>query len=150
MIFANKLKGAVYGLELSSDWLPFYWWRMKLAYTYQRMNLRSREGFVDLTGQAAGIEGSSPRHQISWFNSIDLPGNVTFDAWLRYVDALPAVSVRSYFTVDTRLAWRPSPNLEISLVGQNLVDSSRREFVSVDGLSTRTQRGCYGKITYEF
>jgi len=40
--------------------------------------------------------------------------------------------------------------MEISLVGQNLVDSSRREFVSVEGISTKVQRGMYGKVTFEF
>ena len=150
LVYANNMEGRVYGLECSSDWKPLSWWRMKLAYTYQRMDLRPKGNIPDLSGQAASVEGRSPLHQLSYFNSVDLPRNVTFDAWLRYVDELPSIAVRSYVTLDTRLAWRPRSNLEISLVGQNLIDSSHREFVSVDGISTKSQRGIYGKVTFEF
>ncbi len=150
LFYANSLEGKVYGLEVSSDWLPLSWWRMKLAYTYQRMDLRLKGKIPDLSGQAASVEGRSPRHQLSYFNSVDLPGNMTFDAWLRYMDALPSIAVESYVTLDARLAWRPRSNLEISLVGQNLIERSHREFVSADGLSTKIQRGLYGKIVFEF
>jgi iron complex outermembrane receptor protein len=149
-VYDNNLEGTVYGVELSADWLPVSWWRMKLAYTYQRMDLHLKGDVADITGQADGTEGSSPRHQLSWFNSIDLPGNVTFDSWLRYVDDLPVLQVRSQVNLDLRLAWRPRPGLELSLVGQNLIDSSHREFVSVEGISTRSERGFYGKVVFEF
>jgi iron complex outermembrane receptor protein len=114
------------------------------------MDLRLKGNIPDLSGQAASVEGRSPRHQLSYFNSVDLPGNMTFDAWLRYMDALPSIAVESYVTLDARLAWRPRSNLEISLVGQNLIERSHREFVSADGLSTKIQRGLYGKIVFEF
>jgi iron complex outermembrane receptor protein len=58
--------------------------------------------------------------------------------------------VSDYVTLDARLAWRPWPKLELALVGQNLVNSDHREFVSVDGISTKVQRGVYGKITWNF
>jgi hypothetical protein len=96
------------------------------------------------------IDGQSPQHQVSFRASLDVPGNLAFDAWVRYVDALPALRADSYVTLDARPAWRPWPQLELALVGQNLVESAHREFVSVDGISTQVQRGVYGKITWGF
>jgi iron complex outermembrane receptor protein len=149
-VFANDQKGEVYGVELASDWLPLPWWRMRLSYTYQRMDLRLTGNGAGIEGQTGYIEKQSPDHQISLFSSLDLPGNLTFDTWMRYVDDLPSIGVRDYFNLDLRLAWRPLPGLELSLVGQNLIDTARSEFVSIEGLSTRVERGFYGKVTFEF
>jgi iron complex outermembrane receptor protein len=149
-VFANNQEGEVYGLEISSDWLPLPWWRMRLSYTYQRMDIRLKEDIAVMTGQTGYIEGLSPDHQLSLLSSMDLPGNLSFDAWLRYVDDLPAVSVGSYVNLDLRLSWRPLPGVEVSLVGQNLIDTSHREFVSLEGISTKTERGLYGKVVLEF
>ena len=44
------------------------------------------------------------------------------------LDAAASPSVPSYITFDTRLAWQPIPNLELSLVGQNLWDNHHPEF----------------------
>jgi len=149
-IFVNNMEGKVYGLEVSNDWLPLSWWRLKLSYTYQQMDIRLKGNIADTTGRAKSIEGRSPKHQISLRSSIDLPWDLTFDGWVRYVDALPSIAVNSYVTMDTRLAWRPRPNLELALTGQNLIESSHREFVSVEGISTKTERSFYGKVVFGF
>jgi iron complex outermembrane receptor protein len=149
-VFANDQKGEVYGVELASDWLLLPWWRMRLSYTYQKMDLRLTGAGAGIEGQTGYIEKQSPDHQISLFSSLDLPGNLTFDTWMRYVDELPSMGVRNYLNLDLRLAWRPLPGLELSLVGQNLIDTSHQEFVSIEGISTRVERGFYGKVVFEF
>jgi len=62
---------------------------------------------------------------------------------------LPSPSVPSYVTADLRLAWRPSPSLELSIVGQNLFDNQHPEF----GAAANRQeipRSVYGKVTWRF
>ena len=57
----------------------------------------------------------------------------------------------SYVTLDVRLAWRPRNNLELSLVGQNLLDSHQKEFESqLFTLGSEVERSVYGKITWGF
>jgi iron complex outermembrane receptor protein len=150
LVYSNNLEGEVYGVEVAGEWQLRDWWRLRLAYTYQQMHLRLKGGAAPMDTQGEDIEGQSPRHQVSFRSSVDLPGNVALDAWVRYVDALYSLQVSSYVTLDARLAWKPWPNLELSLVGQNLVDSDHREFISVDGVSAKIQRGVYGKLTWSF
>ncbi|MDB6123716.1 MAG: hypothetical protein JWQ71_2709, partial [Pedosphaera sp.] len=61
---------------------------------------------------------------------------------------LPSPNVPSYFTCDARLAWQFKNNLEISLVGQNLV-GKHTEFGAAP---TRQEipRSIYGKVTWRF
>jgi hypothetical protein len=76
---------------------------------------------------------------------IDLPANFELDIIGRYVDGLPKTTateeVRSYGTVDARLAWHYK-SFEISLNGQNLLEKYHAEFGS-----QRIPRSVYGKVT---
>ena len=36
--------------------------------------------------------------------------------------------VHQYITLDARLGWRPCPNLEMALIGQNLLQDHHLEF----------------------
>ncbi|MCP4407573.1 MAG: TonB-dependent receptor [Gammaproteobacteria bacterium] len=72
------------------------------------------------------------------------------DIWLRYVDRLPSLDVDHYVTLDARVAWKTKKNIELSLVGQNLVASKhlefRTEFVEIS--PTQVERGVYGKLLW--
>ena len=50
------------------------------------------------------------------------------DASIRHVGELPAPQVPAYTAVDVRLGWRPNDRLELSLSGQNVLDSGHFEF----------------------
>ena len=62
-----------------------------------------------------------------------------------------APGIKSYTTMDMRLAWKPRPNLELALVGQNLFDSQRPEFGTsplIRSPLVEVERSIYGKVTY--
>ena len=99
------------------------------------------------------IEGDSPHHQISLRPCINLTKDLQLDLWTRYVSNLPNQDIKSYISLDTRIAWRPIENVELSLVGQNLLDPQRPEFNQTTFLNvfnTEVQRAAYGKITWCF
>ena len=54
---------------------------------------------------------------------------------LRYVGALALPAVPSYTALDLRLGWQLSSHVDLSIVGQNLLDSGHGEFTEV---TTRT------------
>ena len=146
----NKLFGETYGAEASATLALTSWWRLRPAYTFLEMQLHKRPGSTDTTSEQD--EGKSPQHQFTLRSSMDLPGNVFFDCALRYVDDLPALGVSSYITLDARLAWQATKNLELSLVGQNLLEPRHREFSPsfIQTQRAEIQRGIFGKITLRF
>jgi iron complex outermembrane receptor protein len=84
---------------------------------------------------------------------MDLPMDFELDSWLRYVDNLPSLDVESYITLDARLGWRPKENLEISIVGQNLLDDRHPEFGQpwfIHYVPTEVEHSVYGKVTWHF
>jgi len=150
MIAENKMDGVSYGAELSADWRLSDWWRLQAAYTYLNMQLDLDSDSKDFTFSDA--DGESPHHQFSIRSSTDLPGEVEFDLWARYVDYLPNINIGSYVTLDARLGWKPVDNIDLSIVGQNILDSHHPEFKPevIDTLPTEVERSVYGKITWLF
>ena len=144
---ANNLAGETYGVEVLANYQIANWWRWQVGYTYLHMQLRTKQGSSDTTSVASG-EGSSPRHQFFWRSWLDLPANLELDTALRYVDALAYRNVSQYVALDVRLGWRPTKSLELSVVGQNLLDHRHLEFSS--SLRTEIQRGIYGKIIWRY
>ncbi|KPK02042.1 MAG: TonB-dependent receptor [Nitrospira bacterium SG8_35_4] len=146
----NKMQGETYGVELASDWKILDWWNIRAAYTYLQIQMHLDEDSTDTTSESA--EGESPHNQFSLRSSADIGMDVDLDLWVRYVDNLKTQDVDKYITLDARLGWKPVQNLELSLTGQNLLDSQHPEFNPeiVDVIPTEVQRSVYGKITWEF
>jgi iron complex outermembrane receptor protein len=139
------MKADVYGVELSTDWRWLDWWRWRLSYSYLHINLTAKPGSTDtLTEQPT--EESSPHNQVSLMSFVNLPGNLQLDGVFRYVDNLPSENVGSYFNLDMRLGWQASKNLELALVGKNLLRGHHAEW----GTGTQIQRGIYTKATWRW
>jgi hypothetical protein len=52
--------------------------------------------------------------------------------------------------MDVRLAWHATKNLEISVVGQNLLHDQHAEAGSPGPTQEQIVRGVYGKIAYRW
>jgi iron complex outermembrane recepter protein len=146
----NKLHGETYGIEFAPKWQVTDWWRLQAAYTFLQMELHRDSGSGDTTSERA--EGRSPHHQLSLRSSLDLPHDVEFDCTLRYIDRLVDFSIPSYVVLDLRLAWRPFKNLELAIVGQNLLDNRHPEFQALIITTERTEveHSVYGKVTWRY
>jgi iron complex outermembrane receptor protein len=143
----NGLEGETFGAEIATNWQPLERWRLQGSYAYLNMHLRSKQAGV---GTLDFIEGRSPSHQVSVRSLLTLPHNVDLDLWARYIDSLPTIDVDSYVTLDARVAWNPRKDLELSVTGQNLVDSYHQEFLSELGdiPPTEIKRSVYGQIRW--
>jgi iron complex outermembrane receptor protein len=147
---ANDLFGETYGAEAALTFQATPWWRLQPGYSVIEMQLHKRAASQDPFSEQD--EGKTPEQQWSLRSSMDLPHDISLDCMLRYVDSLPALKVESYWGLDIRVAWRPTHWLELSIVGQNLVESRHAEFSPTFIATQRTevQRGCYGKVTLRF
>jgi len=82
-------------------------------------------------------------------SSFDIGCDIEFDVIARYVDSIRSLNIPSYLTLDSRLAWSPSSHVELSLVGQNLLDSGHPEYSSSifsAEIPTEVRRGVYGML----
>jgi len=146
----HKMDGKAYGIEMAAELQVLDWWHLKAAYTYLQEHLHLDGDSQDIRSEAA--EGENPRNQLSLRSCMDLPRNVELDLWARYVDSLRSQDVGSYVTLDARLSWRPHGNLELSLVGQDLLDDHHPEFVPeiIETAPSEVERSVYGKIAWRF
>ncbi len=150
LVFRNNTAGETYGGEIAAQLEVTEQWRLNAGYSYLQMQLRSDD-------TAAGVvngevrAGSSPHHQYKLRSLLDLPGNLEFDTSLSYVDSLPARDIPAYLRLDTRVGWRPSEALELSVALQNLLDDRHPEFTDLTGVtSSEVQRSIYAKVTWRF
>lgn len=140
----NGTDGQSWGAELSGTYQPTRWWRLRGGYTYFHKDLWNRPGHTFTDAGRAGL-GNDPRHQFLLQSLLDLPANFQFDVTARYVDSLPNPHVPNYFAMDVRVAWHYK-ELEVALVGQNLLDNQHPEFAA----DQEIPRSIYGKVTWRF
>ena len=144
--FENGVGGHTYGVEVASVYQVTDHWRLRSGYTFLRKDLVVQPGSSDLNKGTA--ESDDPEHQAVIQSSLDLPGRVQWDVVARYVDALPDPPLPSYIGVDMRLGWKVIHRLEVSVVGQNLLDDARRQFTPASPSPRAIQRGMYVMITW--
>ncbi|MEO6567561.1 MAG: TonB-dependent receptor, partial [Opitutaceae bacterium] len=143
LLVRNEREGSTYGAEATVTFQPADRWHLSGSVSHLKQHLHFRAGSRDSTG--GSIEGNDPAWFGSFRSTIVLNHGVQFDLTARHVAALPNPVVPAYMTVDVRLAFRPAPNWEISIVGQNLLEPSHPEF----NPANEVQRGGYLRFTYQ-
>jgi len=146
--FANDLRGESYGVEISGEWQVVDRWRLSATYTYLEIFLHADDPAVVTEDE----EERTPHNQATLHSALTLPHHTDLDLWLRYVDNVTDFDIPHYLTADARVAWRPSPAWEVSLVGRNLLDDRHPEFLSElrDISSAEVERSLYGQVRWSF
>ena len=146
----NKMSGETYGIEIAANWQVLEWWQIKSTYTYLDMELHLDNDSKDVLSE--GQEKQSPENQFTTRSIMNLPWNLELDTLFRYVDNLSDLDTNSYINLDFRLGWKPKDAIEISIVGQNLLNCDHKEFDSTlfNIRSTEVERGVYGSIKWQF
>jgi iron complex outermembrane receptor protein len=147
--FDNKMRGQVYGGELAATWQARKDWTIKSGYSLLFMDLTPYDS-SNYTGDA-DIETRSPQNQFFVHSMMNLDKNLELDLMPRYTDSLLGAGADSIFDLDVRLSWHITPNAELSIVGQNLLNNHHAEYASdAAALNTETSRACWLKLVYRF
>lgn len=151
--YRNAMDVDSYGLEISADYATFNnLWRWHLAYTFMGMDEDSRR-HADIA-RLLQYQHTQPHHTISLRSSIDLRDDLELDVWLRHAGSVNPTGkpIPAYLTLDARIGWQLSPNLEISLVGRNLLDGKHPEFANNFYLPylSEIERSVYVKASVRF
>ena len=122
-VIGNAGSGDAKGFEalISGKLAP--WWKGELSYSYLDLDAESPLGTYVLAGA-----GSSPNHQIRAKSSMELGDRFSFDTDLHFVGAAQNDSRDEYFDLDMRATYRMNSNVELSVVGSNLLDRRRLEY----------------------
>jgi iron complex outermembrane recepter protein len=149
----NLSDGRAQGGEVLATVAPYQQWRITATYAYLDLS-------IDAQGQDQNrgrfFDGSTPRHQFGVRSFLDLSADLQLDAQLRSLSAvrrLPpdpsGAGIPGYTELDLRLAWRGWRQMELSLVGQNLLHDHHPEF-GPPAQRGEIQRGVYGKVAWGF
>lgn len=154
MLLSNDMHGHTYGYEISATAMPYDWWKLQLAYSYLKSYMSLDNGSVDETNRSNAASGS-PRNQFSLRSLFSLGNQVELDFWVRgvdRVDSIDSVSIAGYVTTDIRLAWKPARTVELSLVGQNMMQSRHAEYIPefINTTPSEMPRSIYGKLRLNF
>ena len=152
VFYQNNLLGQTKGIELSGDYQPTDWWRLHGGYNLLQEKLHVASGRIDLYG---GLnETADPQQQGNIRTSFDLPYHTEVDAQLRLVDKVfnnngstPGF-VPAYAEVDLRVGWHATKNLEVAVVGQNLLHGRHPEAGFPSAGREDIERSVYGKVSY--
>jgi iron complex outermembrane receptor protein len=126
----NLNSGETHGFEAATTWQATKSIKISGAYTLYYSD------FHIVGASLVTASGTSPKQQFNLRSYVDLPYNVQWDTMLYYVDSLPAVgdgfgdtvNIPAYTRLDMRLGWVPVQGLDLSLIGQNLLQSQHEEF----------------------
>jgi iron complex outermembrane receptor protein len=151
-------EGYTYGAELNGTWDVTSKWSLTAGYSYLDVNTKIDSASTDVL--LLQEEQKAPKHQVSLRSQYYLADNVELTNMAYYVDDInfPDLTglgldyhVDDYLRFDTRLAWKPMPGMELSLVGQNLLDDAHPEFnAPLHGVPNEIERAVYGKISLRY
>lgn len=126
-VFANRGEGRTRGIEAWGSWQAAPAWRLSAGMTAQRISTTLKAGSTDLSG-ATGLASNDPSQHWMLRSSFDIDQHKELDITLRRVGKLRLPEVPAYTSLDMRFGWRLTRELELSLIGQNLLDRSHPEF----------------------
>ncbi len=141
----NGLAGWSTGIELAAEWLVTPNWRLQLSYSWSKLNMdEGKDAIADADAQMT--ERAKPRESASLRSQWNMSTSQQLDLWLRAMssyervnitDATPTTStepsyvrIPGYVTLDLRYAYRVNKDLEIALIGRNLIGARRVEYLS--------------------
>jgi len=144
----NAVQWHSYGSALSINWKPSKQLQFQAAYTYfdNRLPFTNSE--------------TAPEHQLSLQGHWQFAPKWQGSAWLRSLSHLAQgdqpelgeIRVPSYTELDLRLAWQPTKNLEVSVMGKNLLAKQHDEyrFYFFNQLYLPSKRHFYAQLQWRF
>lgn len=151
--FANGLDARTYGAEvyLRHDFTS--WASLNAGYTLLKKDFRLKPWSRDFN--AGRVEESDPENQFHLRTSLDLARNWELDVGLRHIDRVPVYASRvqsevpAYTEVDARLAWIPRDDVEVALIGTNLLDRAHPE-AGAPATRREIQRSVHARFAWRF
>ena len=148
LVIANGQDGESYGAELTAEYVVTSRWRVRAGYTELRVHIWPNPGSTDTSRGAT--ESQAPDRQLFLHSSIDLSAHLGFDAGLRAIGEIARPGVPAYAELNAKLTWQPTAKVDLSIVGQNLLNPRHIEFGAPGAARREIERGVYGLVEWHF
>ena len=149
VIAQNLGEGKTYGFEFASTWDVTSRWSLKGSYTYTELDLKNKAGSTDIT--LAEEKDKIPKNQFNIRSNVKITDSVEWTNTVYYVDKLPLYNIDSYLRLDTGINWKVDKGIDVSFVGQDLLDNAHPEFgPSLQSVPNQIERNLYAKITFHY
>ncbi len=148
----NQASALTYGFELSADWKPIEKWRLQANYSFLHMDISSSPLTKQFDSTSSGANKANPQHQMSFRSNYDINEKLQLNLWLRYTSDITYYNIPGFVTMDTKLAYKPTPNTELFLVGQNLFSKHHQELIAdfLPSAPALIPRGIYAGAQWRF
>jgi iron complex outermembrane recepter protein len=148
----NLMTGLSYGLEFAFDWKIIDTMRLRGSYT--RFHIETEHETNGQGGMSLGGEIHDPKQWASLTLSFDLYRMIETDLTIRHVGRIAGLGVPRYTTADARIGWRIAPDLEVFIVGRDLLSDRHTEFnagiESITHVATDVERSVRGGLAWQF
>jgi iron complex outermembrane receptor protein len=126
LVVGNSLNGRSRGVELAANLQPIRAWRTHVSYTFLDVSLTRDADSRDIGGVTT--EANDPRHLFALRTSLDLSPRFEVDFRWRSIAALPHPRVPGYSEAGARIGWRATRNVEVALIGEDVLHAQHPEF----------------------
>ena len=147
-VFSNLGEGASKGIEAWWRWQPVARWRLSGGAVFQDAEVSFKPASRDVAASTA-LANNDARRQ--WFlrSYFDLSDAHKVDFSLRYNSGLPNPAVPAYTELDAQWTWNIGPDLDLALIGKNLLHASHAEYGSAPARSV-FERTAMLKLVHRF
>jgi iron complex outermembrane receptor protein len=146
--FEQFQKAQTYGVEPSFTAQIEPWWKLTGSYSLLKFHTDNSDVPASYIPDGFPLDVTDPTNEFSLRSSFDLPNNIDIDVGGRYVDKI--AEANGYFVADVRVGWKPTPNWELSVVGQNLLSANHVENPNEFGNAAYVGPEVYGKVAFKF
>ena len=147
LYFRNGIKATSSGVEIAGIADVKKWLRARGSYSYLGLDAARKPGSNDAS-TVGQLEGDSPKHKAVAQTMFSLPAGFELDLTWRFVSAVPDQKIGWYQTGDVRFGRRAGAGIDVSLVGQNLMQPYHLEYGGEPGPLIGIKRSVYLKVTW--
>jgi len=148
----NVLNGKGEGIEANFRYQPWEWITLKGSYTYLHQNYAPFPVInAETIGTARSNKAQDPANRFHIGVGVNPVRNVELDANLYFTGPFRDGKINGNHRLDARLSWKPIKELDISMVGQDLLRASYLSNIdSIVGYASKIQQRYYLQATYHY
>jgi iron complex outermembrane receptor protein len=148
--FRNSATARSHGVEMWGSWQVREDLKLSGGLVFQDIKLNNPATDI-LQNTGFGINDASSHGLLRV--SYNIKPNHLLDATVRYMGKLRQLDVPAYSALDVRYGWKINKDLELSVVGQNLLDSKHKEFADAgfgSAVSPEYDRALFARLQWYF